>query len=183
MSTGVGLAVAAEPGEVREGTVRPEHVVGVVAADLEPAGTMSRSPAKASLTAARRCAAYGAAGDGPVTVGRRGAQSSATNARNSSVVGRARFSACFCSSLVTGPWSHGRYAACSPPHGDRSARLTARLARPQRPPRDRSAGAAGRRERPGGLRLGAEVGCAGAAPAERSSDIVCDSRSARTRSR
>ena len=123
---------------------------------------MSRSPAKASLTAARRCAAYGAAGDGPVTVGRRGAQSSATNARNSSVVGRARFSACFCSSLVTGPWSHDRYAACSPPPvtaapAPRDLSAT---------PRDRSAragGASGASGRPaarrrGRVRAGVRVG-------------------------
>ena len=35
---GVGLAVAAEPGEVGEGAVRAEDVVAVVAADLEAAG-------------------------------------------------------------------------------------------------------------------------------------------------
>ena len=35
---GVGLAVAAEPGQVGEGGVRPEHVVGVVAAHLEATG-------------------------------------------------------------------------------------------------------------------------------------------------
>ena len=45
--------------------------------------------------------------------GRRGAQPSATKARNSSVVGRARLSACFCSSLLTRPWSHDGYAGWS----------------------------------------------------------------------
>src|SRR6476661_2322191 len=61
----------------------------------------SRSPSKALLTASRRAAACLAASLSSTAAGLRGAQSSATNARNSSVVGRARFSGFFCSSLTS----------------------------------------------------------------------------------
>src|SRR5690349_11820797 len=64
----------------------------------------SRSPGNASLTAARRAAAYRAASVSPVAPGARGAQSSAMNARSSSVA-------------VTRPWCHAGatgYAGCVP---------------------------------------------------------------------
>jgi len=60
----------------------------------------SRSPGNAAETAARRSAAYGAASACAGLAVDRGAQSAATKARNSSVVGRPRFSALCCSSLT-----------------------------------------------------------------------------------
>src|SRR5665647_1674169 len=73
----------------------------------------SRSPAKAAETAARRSAAYGAASASVGLSMDRGAQPAATNARNSSLLGRPRCSALCCSSLT--PTScHGAFVPAPP---------------------------------------------------------------------
>ena len=113
----VRLAVGAEAGEVGERAVRAEDVVGVVAAHLEPAGGHDE-PLPREGGADDGAALRGIRGrrrPGSVACGRRSAQSSRTKPRNSSVVGRARFSACFCSSL-TRLWWH----ACPPTTGSPS---------------------------------------------------------------
>ena len=105
---GVGLAVAAEAGQVGEGAVRAEDVVAVVAAHLQATGGDRRAarrgtarrrrrggPRRTEATSARAGSTWCA-----------GAQPEATNARNSSVVGRARFSGLGCCSL-THPSCHG----------------------------------------------------------------------------
>jgi len=58
----VWLPIAAQAGQVGEGTMGPEDVVAVVAAHLQTASRYDeRSPGKAADTAARRAAAYDAA--------------------------------------------------------------------------------------------------------------------------
>src|SRR5450631_4584357 len=73
----------------------------------------SRSPGKAAETAERCWAAYGAAGDRVGLPVERGAQSAATNARNSSLLGRPRCSALCCSSLTLTS-CHGPLGAAPP---------------------------------------------------------------------
>src|SRR5664279_3246161 len=91
----------------------------------------SRSPGKAAETAARRSAAYGAACDwSGVSVGR-GAQLPATNARNSSLVGRPRCSSLCCSSLT--PTScHGAFGSALPLCDSGHVSLTTPTPRPPR---------------------------------------------------
>ena len=104
---GVRLAVGAEAGEPGERRVRAEHVVGVVAAHLEAAGRDDQPLLR--VRGAEHGPALGGRGPrrGP---GRRprcaaGPSPRLTKARNSSVVARARLSACFCCSL-TRPCCH-----------------------------------------------------------------------------
>ena len=54
---GIGLTVGAEPGQVDEGAVRAEDVIGIVGADLEPTGRHDEplpGESRADLRAASR---------------------------------------------------------------------------------------------------------------------------------
>src|SRR5450631_102672 len=94
----------------------------------------SRSPGKAAETAERCWAAYGAAGDRVGLPVERGAQSAATNARNSSLLGRPRCSALCCSSLT--PTScHGAFVAAPPLCDSYLVSLITPTPRPPRSPR------------------------------------------------
>ena len=135
-----------------------------------PAGTTRRSPGKAALTR-RRGARRRRCGRVPARASPRlrGAQPEATNARNSSVVGRLRLGLVFCSSLAhppmvprasgagSGSERSGRVTAGEPrfEQSGQQATLAARPAppspRPQRPQpvrtralRERAAGRCGR---------------------------------------
>src|SRR5450759_2407267 len=105
----------------------------------------SRSPAKAAETAARRSAAYGAACAMAGLSVDRGAQFAATNARNSSLLGRPRCSAWCCSSLT--PTScHGAFGA-APPLCDSC--LVSLITPAPRPPRSSRVAGRSLRERAG----------------------------------
>ena len=92
-STASGSWSVPRPVRWAKARVRPEPVVGVVAADFSrPAGTTSRSPGNCSESVCRRCSAQPAASDRAGSPAGRGAQPEAMNLLNASERGCCRCS-------------------------------------------------------------------------------------------